>query len=64
LALWEEFKVEVTILNQREKPISLEEELARDVLENITVFSARMYGGRSHKNRKLVEKRQEAAEAL
>jgi putative resolvase len=26
-----------------------------DVLEIITVFSARMYGARSHKNRKLVE---------
>ena len=32
-----------------------EEELAKDVLEIITVFSARLYGARSHKNKKLVE---------
>lgn len=32
-----------------------EEELAQDVLEIITVFSARPYGSRSHKNKKLVE---------
>jgi predicted site-specific integrase-resolvase len=63
-ALCEEFNVEVTIINQSEKPISFEEELARDVLEIITVFSTRLYASRSHKNRKLVEKRQEAAEAL
>ena len=34
---------------------SFEEELARDVLEIVTVFSARMYGARSHKNKKLIE---------
>ena len=28
------------------------------------VFSARLYGSRSHKNRKLVEKLQQAAEDL
>jgi len=63
-ALCEEFNVEVTIINQSEKPITFEEELARDVLEIITVFSARLYGSRSHKNRKLVEKLQEAARDL
>lgn len=63
-ALCEEFNVEVTIINQSEKPIRLEEELAGDVLEIITVFSARLYGSGSHKNRKLVEKLQEAAEEL
>ena len=63
-AVCEEFNVEVTIINQSEKPLSFEEELARDVLEIITVFSARLYGSRSHKNRKLVEKLQEAAEEL
>ena len=35
--------------------VSFEEELAQDVLEIITVFSARLYGSRSHKNKKLVE---------
>ena len=33
----------------------LEEELAQDVLEIITVFSARLYGSRSRKNKKLVD---------
>lgn len=32
-----------------------EEELAKDVLEIITVFSARLYGSRSNKNKKLLE---------
>lgn len=63
-ALCEEFNVEVTIINQSEKPITFEEELAQDVLEIITVFSAQLYGSRSHKNRKLVEKLQEAARDL
>ena len=35
--------------------MSFEEELAQDVLEIITVFPARLYGARSHKNKKLVE---------
>lgn len=47
-------QVEVIIINQGEEA-SFEEELAKDVLEIITVFSARLYGARSHKNKKLVE---------
>jgi len=47
-------QVEVVIINQGEEA-SFEEELAKDVLEIITVFSARLYGARSHKNKKLVE---------
>ena len=57
--LCEARQVEVVIINQGED-VSFEEELAQDVLEIITVFSARLYGSRSHKNRKLVE----AARAL
>jgi predicted site-specific integrase-resolvase len=53
-ALCEARKVEVVIINQGDD-ISFEEELAKDVLEIITVFSARLYGARSHKNKKLVE---------
>ena len=34
---------------------SFEEELAKDVLEIITVFSARLYGARSHKSKKLLD---------
>ena len=58
-ALCEARQVEVVIINQGED-VSFEEELAQDVLEIITVFSARLYGSRSHKNKKLVE----AAKAL
>jgi len=63
-SLCEEFGVEVVIINQSEQDLSFEEELAQDVLEIITVFSARLYGRRSHQNRKLVETLQQAAEEL
>jgi len=51
--------VEVVIINQGDEP-SFEEELAKDVLEIITVFSARLYGSRSHKNKQLMTKLQNA----
>ena len=41
------------MLNQGEDT-TFEEELAQDVLEIITVFSARLYGSRSRKNQKLL----------
>ncbi len=53
-ALCEAKEIEVVLINQGEEG-SFEEELAKDVLEIITVFSARLYGARSHKNKKLVE---------
>ena len=53
-AICEAKKVEVVILNQGEDT-TFEEDLAKDVLEIITVFSARLYGSRSHKNRKLLD---------
>jgi excisionase family DNA binding protein len=40
------------------------EDLASDVLEIITVFSARLYGSRSHKNKKIVEELKEVAKQL
>lgn len=46
--------IEIVIIHQGEQP-SFEEELAKDVLEIITVFSARLYGSRSHKNKKLID---------
>ena len=46
--------VEVVILNQGDDT-SFEEDLAKDVLEIITVFSARLYGSRSRKNQKLLD---------
>lgn len=63
-ALCEAYHTEVVIINPGEQPLSFEEELAQDVLEIITVFSARLYGSRSHKNRKLVDTLREAAERL
>lgn len=46
--------VEILILNKKECA-TFEEDLASDVLEIITVFSARLYGSRSHKNKKLLD---------
>ena len=46
--------IEVVVIHQGEQP-SFEEELAQDVLEIITVFSARLYGSRSRKHRKLLD---------
>ena len=51
--------IEVVIINQGDEP-SFEEELAKDVLEIITVFSARLYGSRSHKNKQLITNLQNA----
>ena len=42
------------ILNQGEDA-TFEEDLAKDVLEIITVFLARLYGSRSRKNQKLLD---------
>jgi excisionase family DNA binding protein len=53
-AICEAKNVEVVILNQGEDT-TFEEDLAKDVLEIITVFSARLYGSRSHKNQKLLD---------
>ncbi|MDS9991006.1 IS607 family transposase, partial [Xylella fastidiosa] len=61
-ALCEAKNVEVVILNQGQDT-SFEEDLAKDVLEIITVFSARLYGSRSRKNQKLLEAVKTAVEA-
>ena len=50
------------ILNQGENT-TFEEDLAKDVLEIITVFSARLYGDRSPKNRELLDGVKTAVEA-
>lgn len=60
-AICEARGTEVVIINQGSEP-SFEEELAQDVLEIITVFSARLYGSRSRKNKKLIENLQQAVE--
>ncbi|WP_396584026.1 IS607 family transposase [Bartonella grahamii] len=61
-AICEAKQVEVVILNQGEES-SFEEDLAKDVLEIITVFSARLYGSRSRKNQRLLENICQAVEA-
>ncbi len=53
-AMCEAQQIEVVIINKGEQP-SFEQELAQDVLEIITVFSARLYGARSRKTKKLLE---------
>jgi len=47
------FGVVVTVTEESEQ-ITFEEELTRDVFTLMTVFSARLYGRRSHQNRKKV----------
>ncbi|MCD8512054.1 MAG: IS607 family transposase [Nitrincola sp.] len=54
-------QVEVVIINQGEDS-TFEEDLAKDVLEIITVFSARLYGSRSRKNQKLIDGMTKAVE--
>lgn len=53
-ALCEAKEIEVILINKGDD-VSFEQELAQDVLEIITVFSARLYGSRSKKNKKLIE---------
>ena len=59
-SLCEQFGTEVVIINRTEDS-TFEEDLAQDVLAIITVFSARLYGSRSHKNRKIVEELRDVA---
>ena len=61
-AICEAKHAEVVIINQGEDT-TFEEDLAADVLEIITVFSARLYGSRSRKNRRIIEGMKAAAEA-
>ena len=61
--LCEQFGTEVVIINGAGTS-TFEEDLANDVLEIITVFSARLYGSRSHKNKTLLTKLKKAADVL
>jgi predicted site-specific integrase-resolvase len=61
-AVCEYHDIEVIILNKKEDA-TFEEDLASDVLEIITVFSARLYGSRSNKNKKLLEKLAQATQS-
>lgn len=54
IQLCEEFNVEVIILNSDIEE-SFEKTLCNDIISIITVFSAKLYGKRSHKNKKLLK---------
>lgn len=60
-AVCEAKNVEVVILNRGEDA-PFEEDLATDVLEIISVFSARLYGRRSRKNQELLDRLASALE--
>jgi putative resolvase len=54
-AMGEEFETEVVIINKSAEEMTFEQELVTDVIELITVFSARLYGSRGRKNKKLLD---------
>jgi hypothetical protein len=54
-SICEQHNVEIVIINKSINS-TFEEELTNDVLEIITVFSAKLYGSRSHKNKKIIDK--------
>lgn len=62
-SLCEQFGIEVILLNKTENA-KFEDDLVQDVLEIITVFSARLYGARSRKNQKLLQALKSAAVTL
>ena len=62
-ALCEHFGTEVVIINAVEER-SFEEDLVQDVLEIITVFSARLYGSRSRKNKQVMQQLKEVADEI
>ncbi len=47
--------IEIVILNEDEQK-TYEEELVEDVLSIITLFSAKLYGSRSHKNKQVIDR--------
>ena len=61
-AMCEEFETEVVIVNKSPEETNFEQELVTDIIELVTVFSARLYGARSHKNKKLLDNVAKAVE--
>ena len=55
--------IEIVIIHKGDQP-TFEEELAQDVLEIITVFSARLYGSRSKKHKTLLASLGEGDDAV
>jgi putative resolvase len=54
-AICEEMEIEVVIINKSAEELNFEQELAQDMSELVTVFSARLYGSRSRKNQQLID---------
>jgi putative resolvase len=62
-ALCEIQGIEIIIIHTGDQP-SFEEDLTRDMLEIVTIFSARLYGNRSRKHRKLMADLQASIDAV
>ncbi|MBE9217339.1 IS607 family transposase [Dolichospermum flos-aquae] len=58
----EEFETQVVIINKSIEETTCEQELVTDMIELITVFSARLYGSQSDKNKKLLDKVSQAVQ--
>ncbi len=62
-SLCEHFGTEIVILNASSLS-EFEDEIAEDVMEIITIFSARLYGNRNEKNKTVIQKLIEVAREL
>jgi putative resolvase len=62
-SLCEQFGTQVIVINSKQEA-SFEDDLVQDVLEIMTVFSARLYGSRSRKNQNILKALSEAANAI
>ena len=51
--------IEIVVINKGEQLRFVEEELAQDLLEVITAFSARLYNSKSKKSKALLQRLQE-----
>ncbi|MGK7903539.1 MAG: IS607 family transposase [Hormoscilla sp.] len=63
-AMCEEFETEVVIINKSSQEVSLDQELVTDMIELITLFSARLYASRSNNNKKLIDSMAKAVEDI
>ncbi|MBD2022286.1 IS607 family transposase [Leptolyngbya sp. FACHB-36] len=62
-AMCENFRTEVVIMNVSSLE-DFEDDIAEDILEIITVFSARLYGSHNDKNQKIIERLMDIAKEL
>lgn len=62
-SICEQFGVEILIINRTEDSF-FEEDLEKDIMDVVMVFSSRMYGSRSDKNKTIIERLKEIADDL